>query len=81
MDRFVLTPEEKRVVVVVLAAFLLGLCTKYYRDTHPAPIPAKAQTNVWQSHRPTFADRTEVKERGDELTASVAARARHRNAA
>jgi hypothetical protein len=53
MDRFVLTPEEKRVVVFVLAAFLLGLCTKYYRDTHPAPIPAKAQKNVWQSHRPS----------------------------
>jgi len=33
--KFVLTPEEKRVIVFVLAALLLGLGTKYYRDTHP----------------------------------------------
>jgi hypothetical protein len=32
---FVLTPEEKRALVFVLTAFLLGLATKYYRDTHP----------------------------------------------
>ena len=30
----VLTPEEKRVVAFVLAAFVLGLGTKYYRDNH-----------------------------------------------
>jgi hypothetical protein len=53
MHRFVLTPEEKRVVVFVLAAFLLGLGTKYYRDTHPAPIPAKAKTSVSRSYRPS----------------------------
>ena len=35
--RFVLTPEEKRVVAFVLAALLLGLGTKCYRDTHPQP--------------------------------------------
>jgi hypothetical protein len=33
--RFVLTPEEKRVICFVIAALLLGLCTKCYRDAHP----------------------------------------------
>ena len=32
--KFVLTPEEKRVIGFVIAALLLGLGTKYYRDTH-----------------------------------------------
>jgi hypothetical protein len=35
--RFVLTPEEKRVISFVVAAFILGLGTKCYRDTHPQP--------------------------------------------
>jgi hypothetical protein len=33
--RFVLTAEEKRVITFVIAAFLLGLATKCYRDAHP----------------------------------------------
>jgi hypothetical protein len=33
--RWVLTPEEKRVIVFVLLAFALGLATKHYRETHP----------------------------------------------
>jgi hypothetical protein len=33
--KFVLTPEEKRVIGFVVAALLLGLGTKCYRDTHP----------------------------------------------
>ncbi len=33
--KFVLTPEEKRVISFVIAALLLGLATKVYRDTHP----------------------------------------------
>ena len=33
--RFVLTPEEKRVIIFVIAAFLLGLVTKCYRDSRP----------------------------------------------
>jgi hypothetical protein len=33
--KLVLTPEEKRVITFVIAAFLLGLATKCYRDTHP----------------------------------------------
>jgi hypothetical protein len=37
---FVLTPEEKRVVAVVVGAFLLGLGTMHYRAKHPrTPAP------------------------------------------
>jgi hypothetical protein len=36
-QRLLLTPTEKRVVVFVLAAFVLGLGTKCYRDAHPSP--------------------------------------------
>jgi len=36
--KLVLTPEEKRVILFVVAAFLLGLGTKCYRDTHPRPV-------------------------------------------
>jgi hypothetical protein len=35
--KLVLTPEEKRVITFVIAALLLGLVTKYYRDAHPRP--------------------------------------------
>jgi len=38
-QRFRLTSTEKRVVVFVLAAFVLGLVTKCYRDAHPSPAP------------------------------------------
>ncbi|PYK40665.1 MAG: hypothetical protein DME60_07385 [Verrucomicrobia bacterium] len=34
-QRLLLTPTEKRVVVFVLGAFVLGLGTKCYRDAHP----------------------------------------------
>jgi hypothetical protein len=40
LHRFVLTPEEKRVAVFVIVAFLLGLGTKCYRDAHPQTPPA-----------------------------------------
>ena len=36
---FVLTPEEKRTVCFVLIAFVLGLATKYYRDSHSQAAP------------------------------------------
>ncbi len=36
-QRLLLTPTEKRVVVFVLAALVLGLGTKCYRDAHPTP--------------------------------------------
>jgi hypothetical protein len=35
-QRFRLTPTEKRIAVFVLAAFVLGLATKCYRDAHPS---------------------------------------------
>jgi hypothetical protein len=41
-QRFRLTPTEKRVALFVLAAFVLGLATKCYRDGHPAPSPLPA---------------------------------------
>jgi hypothetical protein len=34
---FVLTPEEKRTASFVLVAFLLGIGTKHYRETHAVP--------------------------------------------
>ena len=36
---FVLTPEEKSVAAFVLFAFVLGLGTMRYRQTHPRPPP------------------------------------------
>jgi hypothetical protein len=45
-QRFVLTAREKRVVGFILAAFVLGLGTKYYRDNHrqASPTPPKTVT-------------------------------------
>ncbi|MGI8436566.1 MAG: hypothetical protein ACR2NX_06625 [Chthoniobacterales bacterium] len=34
---FVLTKEEKKAAACVLAAIILGLATKHYRETHPRP--------------------------------------------
>ncbi|MBA2586819.1 MAG: hypothetical protein H0U99_10100 [Chthoniobacterales bacterium] len=41
---FVLTPEEKKTICFIAAAFAIGLATKHFRDTHPraAPTPAVA---------------------------------------
>jgi hypothetical protein len=48
---FVLTPEEKRVLIFIVAAFLLGAGTKHYRETHP-PVPAPEKTAYKsRSHR------------------------------
>ena len=38
-QRFRLTPTEKRVAVFVVAAFVLGLATKCYREAHPSANP------------------------------------------
>src|SRR6266516_7409282 len=40
-QRFILTPAEKRMAIFILASFLLGLSTKYYRDTHPSSTPSQ----------------------------------------
>jgi hypothetical protein len=42
-QRFVLTPHEGRVVAFVVAAFLLGLFTKHYRETHSTAVPASTK--------------------------------------
>jgi hypothetical protein len=51
---FVLTPEEKRTVCFILIAFLLGLATKHYRETHsPAFSPIElVRGNVSASANP-----------------------------
>ena len=48
--KLVLTREEKRVVSFIVAAFLLGLCTKCYRDTHPQ-LPVPNDTKHPHSHK------------------------------
>jgi hypothetical protein len=40
-QRFRLTPVERRVAIFIIAAFVLGLITKCYRDAHPQmPVPS-----------------------------------------
>jgi hypothetical protein len=51
-QRLVFTPEEKRVIVFVLIALILGLATKHYRDNHPQP-PAR----IDQKHPHSRAER------------------------
>jgi hypothetical protein len=41
---FVLTPEEKKTVCFVLAAFILGLATMHYRGQH-SPV-SKAEAGI-----------------------------------
>ncbi len=48
--KLVLTPEEKRVILFIVAAFLLGLGTKCYRDTHPRP-PVQLDKKHLHSHK------------------------------
>jgi hypothetical protein len=45
-QRLILTPAEKRVVIFILVAFLLGLGTKYYRDAHSSPAPSQSNLNT-----------------------------------
>lgn len=40
-QRFILTPTEKRVAVFIVAAFVLGLATKCYRDVHSSAAAAR----------------------------------------
>jgi hypothetical protein len=51
---FVLTPEEKRTVCFILIAFILGLATKHYRETHSPSLPPVelARGNVSASPNP-----------------------------
>jgi hypothetical protein len=43
-ERFRLTPTERRVVVFVAAAFVLGLVTKCSRDARPSPTPVQTHS-------------------------------------
>jgi hypothetical protein len=47
-QKLVLTPEEKRVIIFILTAFLLGLMTKCYRDKHRPPIASADAKYQWQ---------------------------------
>src|SRR5262249_24289149 len=60
-QRFRLTPTEKLVAVVVVAAFVLGLATKCYRDTHSSPRPAAQKMKQATSIRTTKAKRPSPK--------------------
>jgi hypothetical protein len=42
-QRFVLTREEKRVIIFIVVAFALGLTAKHYRGAH-SPTPDKIGT-------------------------------------
>jgi len=60
-QRFRLTPTEKRVAVFVVAAFVLGLATKCYRDAHSSPTPAARKMEQANSIKTTEAKRTSPK--------------------
>jgi hypothetical protein len=47
-QRFRLTPTEKRVAVFVLAALVLGLITKCYRDAHPRAPELIDKNHPWR---------------------------------
>ncbi|MGZ5523038.1 MAG: hypothetical protein ACXWF1_07860 [Chthoniobacterales bacterium] len=48
---FVFTAEEKKAAACVIAALLLGLATKHYRDTHPRPSPQLSQRQQYAAQR------------------------------
>ncbi|PYK66847.1 MAG: hypothetical protein DME50_04315 [Verrucomicrobia bacterium] len=48
-QRLILTPAEKRVVIFILVAFLLGLVTKYYRHAHSSPALSQSNLNSVQT--------------------------------
>ena len=60
-QRFRLTPTEKRVAVFVLAAAVLGLATKCYRDTHFSPNTETGKIEQASSVRTTKAKRISPK--------------------
>jgi hypothetical protein len=68
---FVLTPEEKRVLIFILSAFLLGVATKEYRARHPA---TSAAPSIALKSRPARSDlpndRQAVKKQKTEAFAS-----------
>jgi hypothetical protein len=49
-QKLVLTREEKRVIIFILATVVLGLGTKCYRDKHPQPLPDADAKHRWREH-------------------------------
>ena len=45
-QRFRLTPTEKRVAIFILAAVVLGLATKWYRDAQSSPYPGDMENRT-----------------------------------
>jgi len=60
-QRFRLTPTEKRVAIFILAAVVLGLATKWYRDAQSSPYPATWKIEQASSVRTTKAKRVSPK--------------------
>jgi hypothetical protein len=43
----VLTSQEKRIILFLVLAFLIGVTVKIYREHHPAtPVPRRGHTSV-----------------------------------
>jgi len=60
-QRLRLTPTEKRVAAFVLAAVVLGLATKCYRDAHLTSTPATSKIEQASYARTTKAKRASPK--------------------
>lgn len=50
---FVLTPEETKAICFVLVAFVIGIGTKHYRDTHRPAVTSAAAAAQHTARRPT----------------------------
>jgi hypothetical protein len=50
-QRFILTRQEKKVIVFVFAVFVLGLGAKCYRDNHPQPAPSIDKRHPWRKQQ------------------------------
>lgn len=48
---FVFTPEEKKAAACVVAALMLGLATKHYRETHPRTPPPLSEREQYKQKR------------------------------
>jgi hypothetical protein len=52
LPRFVLTPEEKKALIFIVAALALGLGTMRYRETHRHNAASEAQPHVKAKRSP-----------------------------
>ncbi len=71
---FVLTPEEKKVVACVLAAFCLGLATQHYRRTHPRPPPPLSAREQYVAQKNARATAARARSARGQAAAKLAAR-------